>query len=315
MKQVLTRVLHRIAPMFSIQWLQRQANMPLLLPFYHVVSDDTLPHIRHLYPVRTVRQFRDDLDFLLKYYRPITLREVVEAPASKSSPSFHLTFDDGLRECYDMVMPILLEKGVPATFFLNSAFIDNCDLMFRYKASLLIESGKKTPADPLTVRYKDRHLLDQWATAAEFDYSDFLVRQRPYLSTAQIMEMKNQGFTFGAHSIDHPRYSDLPLEAQVQQTLLCFHDLESKLGPIDPAFAFPFTDDGVGMAFFNAIQQQFGLPLLTFGSAGVKRDEAPGHLQRFAMEKTTLPPQSMIAAELMSFLLKKMVGRHLVKRR
>ncbi len=317
MKQVLTCMLRQIAPMFPFPWLQRWTNMPLLLPFYHVVSDELLPHIRHLYPVRTVRQFRDDLDFLLKYYQPVSLQEIGEISQTPGSavPKFHLTFDDGLRECYDVVMPILLEKGVPTTFFLNSAFVDNRDLMFRYKASLLIESGKRTPADPLTVRYEDRHLLDQWATAAGVHYSEFLADQRPYLSSAQIVEMQSRGFNFGAHSIDHPMYHDLPLEEQLRQTLVSLHDLKTQFGLIDPAFAFPFTDHGVGLSFFEKIQQPFDVPLLTFGSAGVKYDEAPGHFQRFPMEKTTSSTHCMIAAELGSFLLKRMMGRQVVKRR
>ena len=50
-----------------------------------------------------------------------------------------LSFDDGLVECHQVIAPLLMTKGVPATFFLNNHFIDNRDLFFRYKASLIID--------------------------------------------------------------------------------------------------------------------------------------------------------------------------------
>ena len=37
-----------------------------IYPFYHAVSDEELIHIKHLYKVRTVKEFERDLDFLLK---------------------------------------------------------------------------------------------------------------------------------------------------------------------------------------------------------------------------------------------------------
>ncbi|WP_262708643.1 polysaccharide deacetylase family protein [Natronoflexus pectinivorans] len=60
-------------------------------------------------------------------------------PASKI---FHLTFDDGLSEIYHETIPILEKKGIPATIFLNTGFIDNKKMFYRFKSSLVIESIK-----------------------------------------------------------------------------------------------------------------------------------------------------------------------------
>ena len=51
--------------------------------------------------------------------------EAVEGSGKLDRRCLHLTFDDGFRELHDVVAPILLRKGIPATFFVNSAFIDN----------------------------------------------------------------------------------------------------------------------------------------------------------------------------------------------
>ena len=149
-------ILCRVGAFVPFGRLQQWGRPPLFLPFYHLVSDENPSHVRYLYPVRTVRQFRDDLDFFLKNYQPVPLEALwplAENPAQQPSgrPAMHLSFDDGLRECHDVVMPILLEKGVPATFFLNPDIVDNRDLMFRYKASLLHEAGACQPIRPLSV--------------------------------------------------------------------------------------------------------------------------------------------------------------------
>jgi len=321
------RLLRLVAPLITLRHWQRWSHPPLFLPFYHLVSDENPSHVRHLYPVRTVRQFRDDLDFFLQNYRPVPLSALWDEAENRSAahtakPPMHLSFDDGLRECHEVVMPILLEKGVPATFFLNPSFVDNRDLMFRYKASLLREKvwhadevcHASPPADPLSVTYAQRHLLDEMAASAGIDFAAFLEKQRPYLSTEQIRAMQGRGFTFGAHSMDHPLYRQLPLEEQLSQTLESLRCAHEQFGAAPGVFAFPFTDDGVERVFFKKIHDALGMPLRSFGSAGLKFDTVPSHLQRVPMEKTNLPARSVVPAEYAAFLLKKMLGRHRVPR-
>jgi hypothetical protein len=117
------------------------SHKPLIL-YYHVVNNEEVPHITHLYKHKSVRQFCNDLEFLLKHYSPISLSDVIHWVRGKNvlPPNcFALTFDDGFREIYDVVAPILLDKGIPATFFVSSAFLDNGELCYEHKASLLAE--------------------------------------------------------------------------------------------------------------------------------------------------------------------------------
>jgi peptidoglycan/xylan/chitin deacetylase (PgdA/CDA1 family) len=289
----------------------------LFLPFYHLVSDEAPKHVRHLYPVRSVQQFKEDLDFLLRFFRPIDLPTLwghVFEGKPFERPVFHLTFDDGLRECYDVIMPILLEKGIPATFFLNPDFMDNRALMFRYKASLLHDTGQPLTADPLRVPYEDRHLLDEWAIAIGLDYQAYLSRQKPYLDWAQAESMHKQGFSFGAHSLDHPLYAAMPQVEQIRQTAESVAAVRQRLPTEHAAFAFPFTDHGVWQSFFTAAAAQTGGQLLTFGAAGVKRDTVLTHLQRFPMERTRLSAQTLLSSTLAGTVLKRLLGKDLVNR-
>src|SRR5687768_8144112 len=124
--------------LLSVSRMTALTNHNFILPFYHIVSNEECPHIKNLYRVKTTAQFESDLDFLLQHYTAISINElnhVVEGKF-KNKKIFFLSFDDGLREVHDVIAPILLRKGLPATFFLNADFIDNRALMFRYKVSL-----------------------------------------------------------------------------------------------------------------------------------------------------------------------------------
>ncbi len=107
----------------------------MIFPYYHTVSDVRLNHIRNIFPYRTVSRFKQDMETLLRHFRPASLDELVawqKDPSSMCEPHFFLSFDDGLREVYEIVAPLLKKMGIPATFFLNTDFIDNRDLFYRY---------------------------------------------------------------------------------------------------------------------------------------------------------------------------------------
>jgi len=140
-------------PFLSLQQLIARSGRRVFVPFYHAVSDELQPHLAPLYPVRSPAQFRRDLDFMLCHFTPVDLPELVAhcgappagEPTSRNSikppfdkPVFHITIDDGLRSAGEQMAPILRQKGVPATFFVNSAFVGNRALMYRYTAALIV---------------------------------------------------------------------------------------------------------------------------------------------------------------------------------
>ncbi len=301
-----------------------------ILPFYHAVSDNRLPYIDNLYKVKSTRQFTNDIDFLLKHFKPVSLKDLLEGKEiNKNRRSFHLTFDDGLSEFNDLIAPILLAKGIPATCFLNSAFIDNNDLFYRYKASLLIEHLNEHPelkpevvqfsksrdihSYLLSIDYKDRQVLDQIADRIEFSFEDYLQQEQPYLTTQQVKNLISQGFTFGSHSIDHPEYQFLTLEEQLQQTITSADWVAEKFKLDYQVFSFPFTDFKVSQPFFDLIQLQSDIQL-TFGSAGMKKDTAKHHLQRIPLEMNDLTAKQVLNGEALYYVIKSPLGKNKIYR-
>src|SRR5687767_2369317 len=132
---------NRISSFMPLSALFKISRKRLFCPFYHLVSNEDVPHIKHLYSFKNVHQFRKDLDVLLKNFIPIDLPDLskIVREGSMKKNGFFLSFDDGLSECYHVIAPILKEKGVPATFSINSAFVDNKNLFYRYQASIIIE--------------------------------------------------------------------------------------------------------------------------------------------------------------------------------
>jgi len=284
----------------------------LLLPFYHVVSDNNPKHVKHLYTPRSIHNFKKDLDFLLEHFKSISLDHLLSfkkdgIPSHKRY--FHLTFDDGMSEFYTIVAPILREKGVHATVFLNSNFIDNKELFYRFKASILYDKLKDNKL--LKVSYQAKEQLNELANKHGINFDQYLQQQQPYLTSAQIKELQEQGFTFGAHSKNHPLYKDIELDAQVIQTKDSIASITKAFNLDYAVFSFPFTDDGVKLAFFDAINSDVDF---TFGCAGLKEDNAPNHFQRIGMEANK-SGKEIIKSEYLYYLMKEKVGKHKIMRR
>jgi peptidoglycan/xylan/chitin deacetylase (PgdA/CDA1 family) len=300
--------------------LRRAAGTPLLAPLYHIVADEAPAHVKYLFAVRNPRTFSDDLDFFLRECTPVTLAQLhSHAAGEKAIPrrAIFLSFDDGLREVADVIAPILHRRGIPATFFLNSAFVDNQSLLYRHKASLLCERIDKLPDAHLaslrndltgagvdavnqtqlkrlilSIEYKDRSRLDELALALEVDFAAFLREQQPYLRSDQITNLLSQGFTLGAHSVDHPLYAKITLDEQIRQTRESILFLKERFGITTSDFAFPFLSDGVGAEFFAAAYQSNFVQMM-FCLNGMPRND-PRNIERFWMESDATTPASKI---------------------
>jgi peptidoglycan/xylan/chitin deacetylase (PgdA/CDA1 family) len=318
---------------------QKLSGKKLIFPFYHSIAFESLSHIDSLYTTRTPKEFKSDLNFLQKHYNTIEPQKAFQLFQEKKQPqkpSFSLSFDDGLSGFYYNEAPLLLEKGIPAVIFLNTAFIDNKDLFFRYKVSLLIHHLHNNPetiklisvffADNglvkkdvfealLSIQYKNRELLDKAAKICNFSFTDFLERNKPYLTSEQIKELSEKGFLFGAHSIDHPKYSEISFDEQIKQTQNSLETVKKQFNQSLSLFAFPFTDDGLTGKLFNQLFDKNN-PVVdfSFGGAGLKNELLDRHIQRIPMEGIRTSGKKIIKTEYLYFLTKSLAGKNIIHR-
>lgn len=322
-----------------LKLLIKQSKQRVLIPFYHAVSDDNVDFTNKLYTPRRVKDFEKDLDVLLEFYEPISLQNLIKISNSGDENKknyFHLTFDDGLANFYEVVAPILLKRNIPATIFINTNFVDNKELFYRYKASLLLNfytisdtivkekfhkiikikssSKGKLSTFLLNVKFNNRLELDKIANAVGYDFNEFLKSENPYLSKKKINDLKQQGFTFGAHSLNHPYYSELTLNEQIEQTRNSLIWLEQELGLNYKAFSFPFTDDGVSSNLFSTIYSE-KLVDISFGTAGIKVDKQPNHFQRLDCEIGNEKLKPYLVKEYLKYFFKILVNKRIVQRK
>lgn len=323
---------------FSIEKLIEKSKQNLLFPFYHTISNEGVPHISNIYPVRDEKLFIKDIDFLLKHFEPTDIETINKQTINNqqfSKPSFHITFDDGLSELYYTAIPILEQKGIPATIFINTGFVDNKALFYRYKVSLIIEKVNlnseliQPVAELLALKtnnrvavlnallvlnYKSQHLIELILNKIELDVEDYLKNSKPYLTSNQIKDLIKRGFKVGSHSVDHPFFNNLSIHEQKEQITKSFQYLIENFNVKNKYFSFPFSDEGVSLEFFEWLYKTEGCDL-TFGTSGLKRDFSSKHIHRVAFDGSLSSAEDIVKSQYFNYMVKDIVGKNKIERK
>lgn len=336
---ILKKAYYLASSVWPLGLLKKRGAAAPLLPYHHTVSNDFLPHIKHLYNYKNETQFSTDLDFLLTHFRPISLPDLIRAVQQNGKPpreTFLLTFDDGFREIYDIIAPVLEKKGIPACFFINPAFIDNRVLFYRCKVSLLIHELKKNGENKsLLNRYasilglqtdaetavisglkkinpEQINRLDEIAAQTGYSFDNFLKSNQPFLSTQQLVSLHKRGFAIGAHSLDHPRFQLLSQQEQVSQVTGSCQYVNDLFQTNDCCFSFPHSDQGLPQSLFDVLSGS-GIPLL-FGIQNQKTELNNKMLHRFNAERPEFDFSAQVKGVLMLQWLRRIINQNQVTR-
>jgi peptidoglycan/xylan/chitin deacetylase (PgdA/CDA1 family) len=318
-----------------MKWVRPLSGVSLVVPFYHMVSDAHVPHVSNLYRFRSVAEFTADLEFFVREFKPVSLVDIVEALDGKRSlprSCVHLTFDDGFTEIYEIVAPILERFGLPATFFLNTAFLDGGGLTHYNAISVLLDVDEiRHPSKTMEARieamlpppeagrailserirslgYAHSHLVEEIARIVGLDLGEYVRTRRPLLTSEEVASLYSRGFGIGAHSHTHPLYADLSLAAQREETRMSIDWLSSRFGVTPRAFAFPHNDDGVGEEFFSAVFSQRMLDV-SFGTSGLVSHFCSRNIQRVSMEKTAAPASQILSRQFSRATYRRLLSR------
>jgi peptidoglycan/xylan/chitin deacetylase (PgdA/CDA1 family) len=323
----------------SFPFFRSRCGVNPLVVYYHLVSDNEVPHVSYLF--RSVSQFKRDVDVLLRFFHAVSFQDLLlslDGQQELPKSSFLLTFDDGYAECYEIIAPILQQKGIPAIFLLCSAFVDNKQLSYDSKKSLLvglIKGGKLSSKEDtkvrailkeagilqfdlavalLSVAYRKRFVLDQVGAILNYDFSTYLKTVQPYLTSAQGIELVKMGHSLGAHSIDHPPYQELSLAEQIYQTRESVRFVKKQFSLNYGTFAFPYSDENVSKRFFFEVLGKTGGVDVCFGNDGLLVDSVPRNIQRTSMEKTWMPAEAILGKSFARHFVKFLMGQLQVRR-
>jgi peptidoglycan/xylan/chitin deacetylase (PgdA/CDA1 family) len=296
-----TTLLHR--------WIKRD----VINIFYHAVSDELLEHIHHLYPVVPTTEFIETLGTLQEKHNFVSYDQLQEhfLGGSPLPPdSVHLSFDDGFVECYNIVRPILLEKGIPCTFFLTIDWLDNQMLYFRHKISVLVSRIDKLEPERQegVIQQTDQLLglslqnLDgfkRWITAfrepredilttvaflLKVDLQTYLENTQPYLTRIQVQQMYQEGFTIGAHGLTHRKLGFIPKNEIENEIVNSCQSVREITGQDVVPFSFPQSAGNVDRGQIREIRDRHPIVGLLFDTKDLRKD-APFMINRIWAER------------------------------
>lgn len=289
------------------QWL----HIPVVVPFYHaVLGDRWLPHHGRFY--RRSSDFITDLDFFVSHFNIINLPKLLsylDGNCTLPPQALLLSFDDGMREVSEVVVPLLKKKGIPAVFFLNnSVFIDD-KLLFPHLQNMILHHASAAKDKPdasyhaardllscsglwkgslygslLDLNSRHGTLLEKIAEIFKIDQVGYCIAHKPYLRENDVSELIRQGFHIGSHGWDHVHLTGFDSSTQVDHTVNSVFDLCKRFGIPYRAFSFPYNDVGVSKSVYTALFQS-GDVHVTFGASLMRSDFHPRSIQRLNFEK------------------------------
>ena len=169
---------------------------------YHMISDPiTSQEAKYACPPKT---FEQHLHYLKQSkHVPLSLKEIEEhllLGTSLPENAVAITLDDGFEDNYTNAYPLLKKYQIPATIFLTSGLMGG---------------------------------TNQWMNKRDFP-------ERKMLNWQQITEMSRDNISFGAHTVSHPKLSELDAEASTKEVIQSKQTIEEQLGKPCHHFAYPY---------------------------------------------------------------------------
>ncbi len=231
----------------------------------------------HARNIVSVGNFCRQMRYLAAHCHVISLdRYVTHVLSGEPLPadSVVITFDDGYKDNYQQAYPILAQLGLPATFFLATAYIGTGAIKWEDRLSWMVRAGAHSElrASIAGLRIERRYSLQDQAARmrAVDDLVGLLhrveegerqrvleaitgamgVADRPHpsdmmLSWDEARAMaKTPGISFGSHGVTHCRLSRLSAEALRAEIADSKSRIETELQQPVTLFSYPYGGEG-----------------------------------------------------------------------
>lgn len=208
-------------------------------------------------------RFAQHLDVLGECFNVMPLPEAVSRLLTGRLPrrAACITFDDGYADNATVALPLLRARGMHATFFIASGFLDGG----RMWNDTVIEAVRHTPHKALDAacaglgvlpcgdREQKRHAVDALIGVLKYlpiHQRAELVKQIAHgsaaqlptdlmMSSRQVRELHSAGMEVGAHTVNHPILASLPAAAAQAEIASGRDMLEGIIGGRVGLFAYP----------------------------------------------------------------------------
>jgi len=235
----------------------------VILAYHRIVNS---PEFDPLNNIITLSTFLRQIDKIAMRYPFVSLTELIKqgnAGQAKAGVKIILTFDDGYRENYEVIFPILRKKGLPATFFLSTDYIETGLLFWDWQLLNLLHKdnsiksismdGQIIQKKPFESRLafavrilkrmkaftpkKRQEIID--SLKAKTEPSICYLKER-CISWQEAKEMGAKGMEIGSHGISHRSLARMPSGEAVEEIKKSKEIIEQKISRPCHYFAFPF---------------------------------------------------------------------------
>lgn len=168
----------------------------LIISNYHYIREDFSSKYPSIFGL-TPKEFRRQLEELAKYGEFISQEELVEFRNRPFNRNYFLiTFDDGLREQYELAKPILDEMGIPAIFFINTSNFEEQKVSLVHKIHLL--RSEIAPGDLLQEirksQYSNLSTKEKALAITHYNYDDEETAVLKYLLNFKMRPKEQEDF-------------------------------------------------------------------------------------------------------------------------
>lgn len=219
-------------------FFDRRASDRLAVLAYHGVDD--------------ADRFARHMDHLMRTGNPVTLEETLlafEGRGPLPQRAVLITFDDGHRSVLDVAMPILRERGLPAVAFVVAGVVGSSRPFWWTEVIDLASHGGTVRAlssrSPQHLVRALKRLPDERRRAAIGELrATASVEPMPLaqLTAEDLRSLESAGIVVGNHTWSHPCLSRCTADTVRSEILDAHRELESILGHVPQAFAYPDGD-------------------------------------------------------------------------
>ena len=234
---------------------------------FHDVSEIESPFTRGMGVTTTPAKFEMALQFLAKYYNPVSLQDVLEERHGRALPSraVLVTFDDGYKSVMETAIPSCQRLGIPAVLFLNASYLNSerlsADNLVCYVANTLgmetinaaarATKGDSTPKLgrlmevfarflPSISLAERAHFLQTLIDLAGINERQLATEARLYMTSTQVRELSSSNFELGNHTRSHVHCRTLSPESFYEEIETNKTELEALSGRTVRSFSVPY---------------------------------------------------------------------------
>jgi peptidoglycan/xylan/chitin deacetylase (PgdA/CDA1 family) len=213
-----------------------------LVLVFHRITRDGEPS-SGIVPAVPLEVFRRQLEEILEVGDIVPLPTLLEETRLHARPRFALTFDDDYVSHHDVALPVLRERGLPATFFVGGRSLHGlAPLWFEVLDALVLSAGVIEVGRRLGIESRDvRDLAETCENDRDLqlriEAEDASVER--HLTADEIAALADANMTIGFHTLHHrllTRLSDDEVDAALKGGR---SELEDVVGHRLRLFAYP----------------------------------------------------------------------------